>query len=1046
MDESEAAHWIESLQRGGWLHALARSLVGVGADDLVQDVAASALARGPDERPIGPWLVVVLRNRAARTWGMLARSRVRERLAASPEAVESASDAAGRSELRTLVARELLALDEPFRTTLLRRFLEERSHAEIAALDRVPIGTVRWRQHRGLQLLRERLDRRCDGDRDAWLSAIAPLARLPRLPLAAAAGIGLMKSKTAFVATMLVLLAGVAWFVARDAGEIVRSDGGRATPAVVDSGTAPSVPDPEKSTVRAIADPIAPAAEPARSVPADRARVRIRFVDRGSKPIAGVEVVATQDAMRAPLRTDPRSSSDADGVALVDAASLAGAGSPLAGTLGLTLTFHARGYVGGRQTLMATLGREIDAGTLVLDGAGRVAGRVVDRTGRALANARILAGQPFVASHRRAFAPALDVSEPLTGADGAFELDGLPPGFVWLLARSAARVDAPRIDVVIEEGAELRVPDFVIDDDVSPRVFGVARGPDGKPLEGIDVLVVAARADGRGERHTWTDRTLADGAFSMRLELGGIFLDGFGFSLLASDPERRVGPVFLSRVVADTRPLDLHLAAPDTVALRVTSSDGRPVETFGANLELLDGAAALANAPLTLRGMARFEGGRAPFARPPLPFRIGIFAPGHRTAELGPFDPASFGSELPIALEPAPPLRGVVRRDGRPVPGARVALSRRVGDAEPSYRFAVLVEAFASPWVAASFAVPVVADAAGRFEIGPPEAGEYRLHASSPGCGAALSPPFTYSPDDPATVLSDIVLELPGPGAIDGRLAGERGEPIASRIVGASNGDAFVRTTRTDSAGRFHVGDLEPGEWLVSLCASEVDLARGSFGFRLAYGESDFRPAAHARSVTVESGRTASVELDLRPPGVGRLRGRVEILGSGSAAHRVSIERIGECELPSEWRTCEALAGPDGAYELPVPAAGTWRFTVRPAGTSLAIAQDLELHAGDNERSLSLDTGAITVGPAGRFTSFRIEQDDPVRGIRATVNATARPNERTPRIPCLAGPARILRVVPDPSTAKPVPDPASEPIAIVVPSQGVLDVELPAEH
>jgi hypothetical protein len=91
-----------------------------------------------------------------------------------------------RMQAERLVAALLLGLDEPFRTTLLLRFYEGQTAAQIGREQAVPAGTVRWRLTEGLRRLREQLDRESGGERERWTRALLPAARLPeRAPAAA---------------------------------------------------------------------------------------------------------------------------------------------------------------------------------------------------------------------------------------------------------------------------------------------------------------------------------------------------------------------------------------------------------------------------------------------------------------------------------------------------------------------------------------------------------------------------------------------------------------------------------------------------------------------------------------------------------------------------------------------------------------------------------------------------------------------------------------------------------------------------------------------
>lgn len=175
-----------------WLKRLARGLVAddSSAEDLAQETWLAALrARAPAASELHPdgrtWLTGVLRNLAWKQRRTHARRTVRERRGAREESLPSTGSLVARAEMQRAISDAVVALDEPMRTTILLRYIEELSSAEIARRQGVPEGTVRWRVKRGLELLRERLEERRGGD---WLHGCALLAGLTRAPEAALAG------------------------------------------------------------------------------------------------------------------------------------------------------------------------------------------------------------------------------------------------------------------------------------------------------------------------------------------------------------------------------------------------------------------------------------------------------------------------------------------------------------------------------------------------------------------------------------------------------------------------------------------------------------------------------------------------------------------------------------------------------------------------------------------------------------------------------------------------------------------------------------------
>jgi len=171
---------IEALASdAAWVRALARQLVGDGhlAEDLSQEAFAQALSaeRGP-RGPLSAWLAGIVRNLAAGTRRSGARRQAREQKAARPELERAAHDPVERLESQRLVTEAVLGLDEPYRSTIIRRYYEGLPPREIARQDGVAAATVNSRMTRALDQLRRRLDRDSAGDRSAWVAVLTPLA------------------------------------------------------------------------------------------------------------------------------------------------------------------------------------------------------------------------------------------------------------------------------------------------------------------------------------------------------------------------------------------------------------------------------------------------------------------------------------------------------------------------------------------------------------------------------------------------------------------------------------------------------------------------------------------------------------------------------------------------------------------------------------------------------------------------------------------------------------------------------------------------------
>ena len=175
------------LSHADWVRALARTLVGNSdqAEDVAQDAWIDALERPPrDERNLRGWLAQVVRNAARQERRSQTRRAAREREVARPEALPSTAELVAQAELQREVVAHVLALEEPYRTTVLLRFFQGLDAREIASRQAVPLATVRTRLQRALVQLRERLDR-AHGERSSWCAALLVLTKVRSTPTTA---------------------------------------------------------------------------------------------------------------------------------------------------------------------------------------------------------------------------------------------------------------------------------------------------------------------------------------------------------------------------------------------------------------------------------------------------------------------------------------------------------------------------------------------------------------------------------------------------------------------------------------------------------------------------------------------------------------------------------------------------------------------------------------------------------------------------------------------------------------------------------------------
>jgi RNA polymerase sigma factor (sigma-70 family) len=165
----------------GWVSGLARRLLvdAARADDAAQEALTLALTRGSRGPRRGPALRAFLATATrivARDQRRSERRRTqRERLVARPEATPSTLDAVTRRARAGELARAVEELDEPYRSAVRLRYLEQLSVGEVALRTGVNPAAVRKRVSRGVAMLRARFERAWDGGRENWAMGLVPL-------------------------------------------------------------------------------------------------------------------------------------------------------------------------------------------------------------------------------------------------------------------------------------------------------------------------------------------------------------------------------------------------------------------------------------------------------------------------------------------------------------------------------------------------------------------------------------------------------------------------------------------------------------------------------------------------------------------------------------------------------------------------------------------------------------------------------------------------------------------------------------------------------
>jgi len=176
---NEPPELVDALQHEPALRRLAWALhLGAAdADDAVQHaLTQAALGKRPADMPLATFLRATLRYHAFNLVKLARRRRRREAAVAKSEMVPSAATIVARDLLRRRVSDAVLALDDPYRTTVWLRWFEGLDVAGVAARMQVPANTVRTRLQRAHARLKQQLDRD-HGDRE-WGLLAAPIALL----------------------------------------------------------------------------------------------------------------------------------------------------------------------------------------------------------------------------------------------------------------------------------------------------------------------------------------------------------------------------------------------------------------------------------------------------------------------------------------------------------------------------------------------------------------------------------------------------------------------------------------------------------------------------------------------------------------------------------------------------------------------------------------------------------------------------------------------------------------------------------------------------
>jgi RNA polymerase sigma factor (sigma-70 family) len=788
------AYDVEFLrEHSGYVRSLARKLVfdEQAAQDVEQETWLAALEHAPrDPRSPRAWLAQLVRNFAFAAWRVQKRREQRERAVSRPEhSVTTPQEVLERESVRRTLVEAVLALDEPYRTALILRFIDDLDAREIARRLHTPLATVRTRIKRGLEVLRANLRREHGDEYGAWSIALVHLLRLEPASyraVATAAAKTLIQGalvmtvvqKVVVGAAALVVLAASLFVWERNNAAERNSSALAALAAEAENLHLPQPEaDPVETPIQSDRSEVSAqhALPPTESKPVDSRTgslaIHVVWGD-DKKPAADVNLKIYQSTAEDFYRDVLFGRTGEDGVLVLP--------KVLPGKISFEVDR------GAHSTAKVIAGERADA-TLEIEWGFDVSGKVLDVDSSPVAGADVYSWGYGGDSHEGYVVAR-------SREDGSYFVRSLPPKQVgWLSARAPRRAPTPQKMLLSDAGAKVTTDLVFLSKGGS--IEGRVLDPDGTPVAGAEVMVGRSRDyadlrldDGSPGRSPAAQRVFTDVAGRYRIEgvaegAQPIFGHGKGFAPWRGDCNVTAG-------IATT--LDIPLMRGVQLTGSVRDEQGSPV----------------VRASVTAGGFGfgvvhRSTAADGSFAMKDLP--LGEFAV-YVDDETGIAQTKLFGvSGVPLHWD-------AVISKGLTLRGRLVAPGRNLEDWSVNIRTANSLSAEFSAGT----------DADGRFEFAQCPEGPLHLTIAPPGVAAWPIAELDNVRGGPGeiTISPDPALE---PSVhIRGRVLGADGKPMANvQLIPRSSRFFGSPVLMCDPAtGSFDLGPYPPGEWHLDIVAA----------------------------------------------------------------------------------------------------------------------------------------------------------------------------------------------------------------------------------